>query len=114
MKMTDSRMPRIVQAASMPGIVSRKVPLNCLAIGGGAPWPSMILLLAGVEEEDADQEVDAGEDQGIDDAILPAHSGCRVLFASVLVHSALLGSAILARKVVALLQRHDNRSRLAV
>jgi hypothetical protein len=44
-KISDSRMPRIVQAASTPGIVSRKVPLNCLAIGGGAPWPSMIFSL---------------------------------------------------------------------
>jgi hypothetical protein len=39
-RIENSRMPRIVQAASTPGMVSRKVPLNCLAIGGGAPSPS--------------------------------------------------------------------------
>jgi hypothetical protein len=39
-KIPNSRTPRIVQAASTPGIVSRKVPLNCFSIGGGAPSPS--------------------------------------------------------------------------
>src|SRR5262249_47862163 len=32
------------------------------------------LRLARVEEENPDQEIDAGEDQGIDDTVLPTHS----------------------------------------
>ena len=75
-KTPSSRMPRMVQAASTPGIVSRKVPLNCFSIAGGSAEAVEDLLLAGVEEENAEQEVDAGEEEPVDSGVLPLHLRC--------------------------------------